>query len=365
MRRALLLIFALLLPNLFFLAHANAIQEIVITEPTHRLSDGVFIDDQLARKLSPNGELGLLVFSSVQGVRSWQVDPATISEIVAMSNGYGISDGSTPVGQQIAKEWLAQFIRVSKNEKVTALTYGNPSAYWVDQIINQQITYIDANGKILLETVLGKATSQSLVKNRKRQGLSKQNINLLNYAQRQIDLLGTLVDQKELLSYQLRLAQILNPDIEKSSFQFLIKDYDKSITELRNKLKVTKTRFTVTSTKEELPITLVNDFDQSVDLKLSVRALNSKVVVASTQQIRLEAKSKQQVLLPIEVLASGESSLLAQLTNLENKPVGYPVNINLKLSVISPVATWITSGAAVLLFVAAIIQNVRRVRRRK
>jgi hypothetical protein len=89
------------------------------------------------------------------------------------------------------------------------------------------------------------------------------------------------------------------------------------------------------------------------------------VVVASTQQIRLEAKSKQQVLLPIEVLASGESSLLAQLTNLENKPVGYPVNINLKLSVISPVATWITSGAAVLLFVAAIIQSVRRVRRRK
>ena len=365
MRRALLLIFALLLPNLFFLPHANAIQEIVITEPTHRLSDGVFIDDQLARKLSPNGELGLLVFSSVQGVRSWQVDPATISEIVAMSNGYGISDGSTPVGQQIAKEWLAQFIRVSKNEKVSALTYGNPSAFWVDQIINQQITYIDANGKILLETVLGKATNQSLIKNRKRQGISKQNINLLNYAQRQIDLLGTLVDQKELLSYQLRLAQILNPDIEKSSFQFLIKDYDKSITELRNKLKVTKTRFTVTSTKEELPITLVNDFDQSVDLKLSVRALNSKVVVASTQQIRLEAKSKQQVLLPIEVLASGESSLLAQLTNLENKPIGYPVNINLKLSVISPVATWITSGAAVLLFVAAIIQSIRRVRRRK
>ena len=365
MRRSLLLIFALLLPNLFFIPHANAIQEIVITEPTHRLSDGVFIDDQLAQKISPNGELGLLVFSSVQGVRSWQVDPATISEIVAMSNGYGISDGSIPIGQQIAKEWLAQFIRVSKNEKVTALTYGNPSAYWVDQIINQQITYIDANGKILLETVLGKATNQSLIKNRKRQGLSKQNINLLNYAQRQIDLLGTLVDQKELLSYQLRLAQILNPDIEKNSFQFLIKDYDKSITELRNKLKVTKTRFTVTSTKEELPITLVNDFDQSVDLKLSVRALNSKVVVASTQQIRLEAKSKQQVLLPIEVLASGESSLLAQLTNLENKPVGYPVNINLKLSVISPVATWITSGAAVLLFVAAIIQSVRRVRRRK
>ncbi|MBM3699230.1 MAG: hypothetical protein FJW82_05085, partial [Actinobacteria bacterium] len=229
----------------------------------------------------------------------------------------------------------------------------------------EQITYIDANGKISLETVLGKATNQSLVKNRKPQDLSKKNINLLNYAQRQIELLGTLVDQKELLSYQLRLAQLLNPEIEKIRLQSLLKDYEKSITTLRNKLKINKTRFTITSAKEELPITLVNEFDQVVDLKLSIRALNSKVIVGPTGQIRLEAKSKQQVLLPIEVLATGESALLAQLTNLDNKPIGDPVNINLKLSVISPVATWITSGAAVLLFVAALIQSVRRVRRGK
>jgi hypothetical protein len=110
---------------------------------------------------------------------------------------------------------------------------------------------------------------------------------------------------------------------------------------------------------------LVNNFDTPVNLKLSVRAINGKVVVSSVDKILLEPNSKQQVLLPIEVLASGESALLAQLTNLDNRPIGYPVNINLKLSVISPVATWITSGAAVLLFLAAILQSVRRVRRRK
>jgi uncharacterized membrane-anchored protein len=53
-----------------------------------------------------------------------------------------------------------------------------------------------------------------------------------------------------------------------------------------------------------------------------------------------------------------------QLTNLDNKPVGYPVYINLKLSVISPVATWITTAAAVLLIIAVLVQSVRRVRRR-
>jgi hypothetical protein len=55
--------------------------------------------------------------------------------------------------------------------------------------------------------------------------------------------------------------------------------------------------------------------------------------------------------------------LLVQLTNLDNKPVGYPVYINLKLSVISPVATWITTAAAVLLITGAIVQSWRRIKR--
>ena len=133
---------------------------------------------------------------------------------------------------------------------------------------------------------------------------------------------------------------------------------------MRTKLNVKNTKFTVTSLQEELPITVVNDFDQVVRLKLSSRAMNGKVSVAQIEEIELEAKSKKQVLLPIEVFAVGDSRLLVQLTNLENKPVGYPVYIDLKLSVISPVATWITTAAAVLLIIAALVQSVRRVRRR-
>ena len=360
MRKVLTLLTVLLFSNTFLTTPAQAVQEIVITEPTHRLSDGVFFDDELARKLGPTGELGLLIYSPSRGVKSWLVDPATMSEIVAMSNGYVISDGweikdAQVSGQEVAKAWLAQFLRVSRNEKISVLNYGNPSKYWVDQLLENQITYINASGKISLEAFLGKATTQSAFQNGGKQGLSKQNVNFLNYAQRQINLFSTLVDQKELLSYQLRITQLLNPDIEKNQLQDLIRDFDKSITQLRNKLKITKTKFTITSSKEELPITLVNDFQSPINLKLSIRAINSKVVVTPVDQIKIEGNSKQQVLLPVEVLATGQSSLLAQLTNLDNKPVGYPVSINLKLSVISPVATWITSAAAVLLFVAALI----------
>ena len=365
MRRFLTLIISSVLISLFVSPAANSATVVVVTEPTHRLSDGVFFDDQLSFELTPAGRLGRLVYLPNQGVRSWQIDPATISEIVAMSTGYGVVDGGVASGQIIAQQWLAQLIKVTRFEKVSYITYGNPSAYWVNEISKDQLNYINALSKIDLETTLGKAVFGAAPISGVQQSLSKPAINLLKYAQRQINLLTTVVGQKELDLEQLRLIQLLNPNIDDKKFNMLIKDFDQSVTKVRSKLKIKSTKFTVTSENEELPITIVNDFNSAVKLKLSTRALNSKVEVAPVEEITLDAKSKQQLLLPLKVLAPGNSQLLAQLTNLENKPVGYPVYINLKLAVISPVATWITSGAAILLFIAALVQSVRRVRRRK
>jgi len=364
-RRFLTLLITFLLLTFFISPTSNAATVVVISEPTHRLSDGVFFDDLLAQKLAPTGELGALIFARNNSATIWQIDPATISEIVAMSNGYGVQDGAVASGQIVATQWLAQFKKVTRFERVSSLPYGNPSGYWIDQISKDDTAYLNAISKISLEAVLGKATDGVLAFNTTQQSLSKPTINILKYAQRQIDLLSSLVGQKELSVEQLRLMQLLNPNIEDKRLNTLIKDYDQSITKMRSKLKIKSTKFTVTSKIEELPVTIVNDFNSTVKLKLSTRAVNSKVEVAPVEIIDLLPKSKQQVLLPVQVLAPGDSQLLAQLTNLENKPVGYPVYINLKLSVISPVATWITSGAAVLLFIAILVQSVRRVRRRK
>jgi hypothetical protein len=364
-RRFLTLIISFVLISLFISPAANSASIVVITEPTHRLSDGVFFNDQLSFELTPAGQLGRLVYLPSPGVRSWQVDPAIISEIVAMSNGYGVIDGGVASGQIIAQQWLAQFSKVSSSGKVSYITYGNPSSYWANEISKDQLTYINALSEINLETALGKSVVGTALISSIQQSLSKPAINLFKYAQRQINLLATVAGQKELDPEQLRLMQLLNPNIDDKTLNMLIKDFDQSITKMRSKLKIKSKKFTVTSENEELPITIVNDFNSVVKLKLSTRALNSKVEVAPVEEINVAAKSKQQLLLPLKVLAPGESQLLAQLTNLENKPVGYPVYINLKLAVISPVATWITSGAAILLFIAALVQSVRRVRRRK
>ena len=354
---------------MFFIPSTNAAQVVKISEPTHRLSDGVFFNDLLAQKLTPTGSLGQVVYSNTFGVSNWLVDPATIDEIIAMSNGYGIADGweikdAQLSGQEVARAWLAQFIKVTKNKKVTPITYGNPSGFWANEIMADQIEYLNAIGKIRLETLLRRPVEEVSSTEVVKQKFNKASLSVLNYSQRQINLLSTLLEKKHLEDNQLRLSQLLNPDLEEKVFLDLLKDYDKSISAMRKKLNIKNTKFTVTSSKEELPITVVNDFDQIVKLKLSSRAMNSKVSVAQIEEIELEGKSKKQVLLPIEVFAAGDSRLLVQLTNLENKPVGYPVNINLKLSVISPVTTWITTTAAVLLIVAALVQSVRRVRRR-
>jgi hypothetical protein len=363
-RKFLTLSVLIFLSSFIIIPNTNAAQVVKISEPTHRLSDGVFFNDLLAQKLAPSGSLGQAVYLNTQSVNNWLVDPATIDEIIAMSNGYGISDGSAPTGQEIAKSWLAQFTKVTRNKKITPITYGNPSIFWVNEIMPDQITYLDEISKFKLESFLSRPVEKSDGAEEERQRFNKASVSVLKYGQRQINLLSTLLEKKQLEDNQLRLLKLLNPNLDEKLFLDLLKDYDKSISVMRAKLNVKNTKFTVTSSKEELPITVVNDYDQVVKLKLSTRAMNSKVSVAQIDEIELEAKSKKQVLLPIEVFAAGDSRLLVQLTNLENKPVGYPVYIDLKLSVISPVATWITTAAAVLLFIAALVQSVRRVRRR-
>ena len=364
MRKFLTLSALIFLSSFILIPNTNAAQAVKISEPTHRLSDGVFFNDLLAQKLAPSGSLGQAVYLNSQSVNNWLVDPATIDEIIAMSNGYGISDGTAPAGQEIAKSWLAQFTKVTRNKKITPITYGNPSSFWVNEIMPDQIAYLNEISKFKLESFLSRPVEKSGGAEAEKQRFNKASVSVLKYGQRQINLLSTLLEKKQLEDNQLRLLKLLNPNLDEKLFLDLLKDYDKSISIMRAKLNVKNTKFTVTSSKEELPITVVNDYDQVVRLKLSTRAMNSKVSVAQIEEIELEAKSKKQVLLPVEVFAAGDSRLLVQLTNLENKPVGYPVYIDLKLSVISPVATWITTAAAVLLFIAALVQSVRRVRRR-
>ena len=78
MKRLVLIFAFLLLPVIP--AHANT--TITLAEPMHRVADGIFIDDDLASAITPQGRLGRALFDRTSAVRSYVIDMATIEEIV-------------------------------------------------------------------------------------------------------------------------------------------------------------------------------------------------------------------------------------------------------------------------------------------
>ena len=94
----------------------------------------------------------------------------------------------------------------------------------------------------------------------------------------------------------------------------------------------------------------------------SEMCIRDSVSVPTIISEQLPAKSKTQILLPIQVYSSGNSALNVTIDDAAGHAFGTPQLYPLKLSVISPVATWITTGAAILLFLAAAIQSIRRIR---
>ena len=75
--------------------------------------------------------------------------------------------------------------------------------------------------------------------------------------------------------------------------------------------------------------------------------------------------SKIQVMIPVEVVTSGKSTLVVRIFSEKNKQLGNPVFYPVNLQVISPIATWITTGAAIVLFLSALIQSFRRIRKKR
>jgi hypothetical protein len=67
----------------------------------------------------------------------------------------------------------------------------------------------------------------------------------------------------------------------------------------------------------------------------------------------------------VSVIAPGNTIVEAQLTDSKGNNVGDLALLNLNLTVIDTRVAWFTTGAAIILFLAAIAQSVRRIRRSK
>ena len=362
-----LAIFSVFLFSLLSIPIANAATTTVrIFEPTHRQSDGRFIDDDLTALLTANGALGKLIFQPTSGSRIWQIDAAVLEEITAMSKGYTLLSGEAPQGVAIAQGWLQQLLVVTANEPVTALPFGNPSGYWIHRLAPHDQNYILVAGQQHLQLLLGRPVLRStMYPENKYFKIDPAITEAFKSASADLQLVAIYLSSTQLEEIKLRSASIFAREIDPSRRDFLARNITSESYVLVHNIRVIPGRFTVTASKQKLPITVVNDFLNSAKVQLRVSALNSKVVVGEIPPLVLAPKSKTQVLVPIEVLTSGTSALAIDAISMKGDLLGDSVLFPLKLSVINPVATWITTGAGITLFLAAVIQSIRRIRRRR
>ena len=345
---------------------AQASNSVLLTEPTHRQINGQFVDDALATSLGVSGRLGQLVFSPPFGTRTWIIDPALIEEVIAMSNGYTLTSGVAGVGQLFAKSWLTQLNADIKFANVVPMAYGNPSSYWVNRLSPHEVNYVLSISRSRLQTLLALATiDPAQYRSHSGFSISSSDITAINDAAAIFSQTASFVDPAAIDTYRLALIKILNPDLTKDRRAYLIRDLTAAAYNQIHLVHLSAGKFTVTSTHQSLPITLTNGFPNDIKVNLSVIPSNFKVEVGSLPQFTIPAKSKILVMVPITVLTSGSSELTMEITNAHGDVLGDPITYPLALAVISPVATWFTTGAAIVLFIAASVQSIRRIRRRQ
>lgn len=337
---------------------------ITISEPAHRQIDGVFIDDELSTLLAYDGRLGQLVFNPTRGSRNWFIDPQLIEEVTAMTSDYVLIGGEKGVGSTVAKNWLNQLAAITRGDQISALPFGSPSGYWISKLSpNKSEFYLNFGAKRLTALLKRQVNQMPSFPNSINQKLDNSTINSYKEAQRVLGINSSFMTQEEIEVFQGQSASVLHPDLKASARTTLALDLFSSALVITEKIRLAPGRFTVTTTKQNLPITLINDFTNPAKISLRVETINGKVIVGKVPDQVVSGKSKIQVMIPVEVITSGKSTLVVKIYSEKRKLLGNEVFYPVTLKVISPVATWITTGGAIVLFLSALVQSFRRIRK--
>jgi hypothetical protein len=345
MRKLLVAIFAL---SFCVIPAASAETPVIrIVDKPHTNFDGTFRNNELSVTLLPNGKLGKLVFGLTSTKRTFLIDASLIDEIENMADGYSVAGKEDPAGQQTARNWLFRLRSVVAYNDVVALPYGNPDEKLVKSLAPSELKFYSSYAQAKLETTLKRSVSA-------QNGWGKGTSRLSN------EFIST---SQEILDARARLAIVLNPLLSRDDRAHYSYNQDRAVKALANRLKVIPGRYQLTSKSAKLPITLVNNFETASVVNVSLIPMNSRMQVENLNNITIAPKSRQQVLIPVDVIAPGSTLVLAQFINAKGQLVGQVSKLNLTATIIDSRVAWFTTGAAVLLFLGAITQSVRRVRR--
>ena len=349
--------FALIIISTFLLlmmpqsVAANTV--IRITAPVHQTFTGDFRNDDLAQSLTPSGELGLKVFQPVAKNRTWVIDAALIDEVILMSNQYTLATEAEPAGKEIATAWLTQLKRVTEGNEVVALAYGNPDVSLAKRLAPSELRSYFVYGQERLQLALGRIVRSNPL----RKSYSDN--------RKALTRLSRVVDTPELIQLRARLGQLLSPTLDKDSREYFSYSATTAVKEMVNKLRINSGKYQITTSSVKLPVTVINEFDVDLTVDIAMLPMNSRVIVGSFDNVVIPAQSKKQLEMQVDVIAPGQTSVSALITGPEDDTEVVPEAVlTLNSTVIDSRVTWFTTGAAILLLLAAVAQSVRRVRRR-
>jgi hypothetical protein len=363
--------FALIIVSTFLLlmmpqsVAANTV--IRITAPVHQTFTGDFRNDDLAQSLTPSGELGLKVFQPIAKNRTWVIDAALIDEVILMSNEYTLATEAEPAGKEIATSWLTQLKRVTEGNEVVALAYGNPDVSLAKRLAPSELRTYFVYGQERLQLALGRIVSSEpqVQWSVGKSGLSNPLRKSYSDNRKALTRLSRVVDAPELIQLRARLGQLLSPTLDKDSREYFSYSATTAVKEMVNKLRINSGKYQITTSSVKLPVTVINEFDIDVTVDIAMLPMNSRVIVGSFDNVVIPAQSKKQLEMQVDVIAPGQTSVSALITGPEDDTEVVPEAVlTLNSTVIDSRVTWFTTGAAILLLLAAVAQSVRRVRRR-
>ncbi len=328
--------------------------KIVLFDPPHSDLLGASLNSELGASLLPIGRLGQLVFSPTAKPRIWLIDAALIDEVTALA-----------VKDINAQNWLTQLKVASVDDKIFAIPYGHPDLAMAKRLAPSELNYYYDSSRSRLQLSLSRQVliNRSLRWTNTRIKIASDAVRAYSQNRHDLALLCTVVPPQQLDTLRSQLAFLLSSDSTTKRQLYFAHNADLAIAAANHRLRIVPGKYRLTSQHEKVPITLVNDFSAPVTVTLRLTPLNSRIKVGKPETLTLASNSKTQLSAPVTVIAPGSTAVLAEFRNAQGKGLGDSVILTLNVSVISPAVAWFTSGAAVLLFLAALTQSVRRVRR--
>ena len=349
-----------------FTPHASANESVInlISKP-HQLFDGTFLNDDLAKDLLPAGSLGRAIEQKRNGARTWIIDAALLDEVADMADGYLLKNELAPTGELIAKEWLARLLLATSGDRIIALPYGNPDIALAKRLAPSELRLYSAYGYERIAFHLNRRipVESSAISSSGESALSAPLRKKYTQDRRALTTLSSVVSDPEVQAQRAKLAVLLSPTLNKDEQRIFSYNAESSVAKTLNRLRITGGKYQIAAKTGKLPVTVINDFSVPVVVNIKFMPNNSRLQVSNVVALQIPANSRTQLAMPFSVIAPGATTVIAEITNKDGVVIGKPSRLAINLTIFDSKVTGFTIGAAVLLFVAALTQTIRRVRK--